>query len=312
MGGQKFRRVRCTLFDVEHSMDTIDWSSKPDLRYIVGQLEKCPTTGSLHWQFYMEFTKGVSQQFVKDTVGSIKTSLRTCDADGATNRRYCTKDDTSCGRRFEWGTMGGSQGKRTDLEQVRDQILSGETTTTEILMTDPMAYHQYGRTMERLQELRNRQVFRTWFTEGIWYYGPTGTGKSRRAFEGYNPDTHYALNVYDNGWWDGYNGHEIVIIDDFRGNIPFAQLLTLADDTPGITVRRRYGAPMPYLAKKLIITSSLHPHEVYRNLQTNDRLEQIDRRFRIIYTGGQADGSGQGNTRLDHSTSDAVNQSIEI
>lgn len=44
-----------------------------------------------------------------------------------------------------------------------------------------------------------------------WYYGPTGTGKSRTAFD-------QAVPVYakmQNKWWDGYQGEKIVVLDEF-------------------------------------------------------------------------------------------------
>ena len=55
-------------------------------------------------------------------------------------------------------------------------------------------------------------------TEGYWYYGPTHSGKSHIAFEGYTPDKIYVkdLNVM---WWDGYKQQDIVIINEFRGQL---------------------------------------------------------------------------------------------
>lgn len=312
MGGQKFRRVSCTLHNPEHNMDSIDWSTKPELRFIIGQLEAGGKTGAIHWQFYMEFKKAVSPKFIKETVGDDSMHLEKSIGTADDNIRYCNKPETKEGRQFRWGTPGKeTQGKRTDLELVRDQVLRGETSARDILINDPMTYHQYGRTIERLQAVRNRNTWRTWMTKGIWLYGPTGVGKSERAFEGYNPDTHYVLNTLDSGWWEGYNGQEVVIIDDFRGNIPYMELLSLVDKKPK-EVKQRYIGNVPFLAKTVIVTSSMRPERVYKNLDPEDKFDQIHRRFEIIYMGGQADGSGQGNTRPDHEPLEAVNQSIEI
>ena len=117
-------------------------------------------------------------------------------------------------------------------------------------------------------------------TKGIWYWGDSGVGKSHKAYENFNPDTHY---VYpnDNGWWDGYKGQEIVIINEFRGGIQYSELLDLVDKWPK-SVRRRGREPVPFLATTLIITSSMPPDKVYSRLAFEDKLDQLYRRFEIV------------------------------
>jgi hypothetical protein len=79
-------------------------------------------------------------------------------------------------------------------------------------------YHQYGRTLHKIEDIVLRTKYRSWMTTCTWYYGPTATGKSHRAFEGFNPITDYVW-ADDNGWQDGYTGQPRVIINDFRGDI---------------------------------------------------------------------------------------------
>jgi len=149
----------------------------------------------------------------------------------------------------------------------------------EICINSPSIYHQYGRTLNKLEDIALRKKFRSWMTKGIWRYGPTGTGKSHMAFEGFHPETHY---VYpnDSGWWDGYVGQETVIINEFRGEIKYSELLDLVDKWPK-TVKRRNREPVPFLAKTVIINSCKSPCEVYNNLSATDSLSQLYRRFEI-------------------------------
>lgn len=59
----------------------------------------------------------------------------------------------------------------------------------------------------------------------LWFYGGTGTGKTREAVrlcrELY-PESWTMIDV-SRGWFDGYDGQEAVILDDLRsGHLAFA------------------------------------------------------------------------------------------
>lgn len=190
------------------------------------------------------------------------------------NKKYCTKENNYT----EFGKLP-NQGERKDLMELKDDIINGDITVEEILIEDPIKYHQYGRTLEKLEDITLRTKYRTEMTEGIWLHGATGTGKSHEAFKNFDPETHYVL-PNDNGWWDGYKGQEIVIINDFRGEITYNQLLQLVDKYP-MSVKRRNREPMPFVSKKVIITSSLSPDKIYHNRMDEDNIEQLNRRFNI-------------------------------
>jgi len=180
----------------------------------------------------------------------------------------------------EFGTLP-EQGKRTDLEEIATAIMKGETTVEKVLETQPTIYHNYGRTLNALEDLKQRKLYRKETTTCIWYHGPTGTGKSHTAFLNFTPETHYVYKNSDKGWWDGYKQQETVIINEFRGSIPYSFLLELIDKYP-VDVPRRGREPMPFLSKKIIITSALIPEEIYHNLSQHDSLEQLYRRIQLI------------------------------
>lgn len=243
--------------------------------YIIVGLEVAPKTKKLHHQGFIYFTgarsskKGVANQLGKCHVEPCKGNLDQ-------NTDYCEKD----GNVQEWGERP-KQGFRNDLESVKDTIMAGLISVEDLCVENPSLYHQYGRTLNKLEDIALRKKFRTWMTEGVWYYGKTGVGKSHKAFENYAPDTHY---VYpnDGGWWDGYVGQPTVIINEFRGGILYSELLDLLDKYPK-TVRRRGREPVPFLAKKIIITSSMPPCDVYCNLAITDNLNQLYRRVEMVH-----------------------------
>lgn len=126
-----------------------------------------------------------------------------------------------------------------------------------------------------------RKIFRTEQTKGIWYWGETGVGKSHKAFEGFTPDTHYVWQYEQSGWQDGYCQQETVIMNEFRGQVKYSELLELLDKWP-YSVKRRHREPMPFTSKLIIITSSMHPKDIYTNIDAKDSLKQLYRRCEIV------------------------------
>ncbi len=268
----KFRLFCWTDFIMDASLYD---QSKIGFSYFIAGDEICPSTKRKHWQCFMYFKHARSYNRIKKLL--YPRHVDACDGNSAQNIKYCSKDKNIV---IECGTKP-SPGNRTDLAAARDQLMNGETTVDEIALENPTMYHQYGRTLSRIEDIALRRKYRTEMTKGTWLYGPTYTGKSEEQFENFNPDTHY---VYpdDNGWWDGYTGQETVIINDFRGCLPYAFLLKLVDKHP-MSVRRRGREPAPFLAKHVTISSPHPPKEVYNNLAERDSLDQLYRRFEIYY-----------------------------
>lgn len=227
--------------------------------------------GTPHLQGYIEFNAGKRLTTMKKLIPRAHFEIRRGTAEQAAT--YCKKD----GNYTERGTIS-QQGKRTDLNAIKEEIMNGKKVD-DLLLENPELYHQYGRTLERIEELRHLKEYRTEMTKGTWLWGATGVGKTHRALEGFHPDTHY-IYPNDNGWWDGYRGQETVVFNDFRGEIPYALMLQLVDKYP-MTVKRRGRPPMPFVSKHVIVTSALPPEDVYHNVSARDSIEQLLRRFTV-------------------------------
>jgi hypothetical protein len=245
--------------------------------------------GTPHLQGYIYFKNPRTMGGVKKLLGN-KVHLEISRGSAKDNKIYCSKE----GDFFEKGDMP-QQGERTDLIEIKKNIEEGKKTVDEITMENPTIYHQYGRTLEKIEDIAMRNKFRDFTTTCTWYWGPTGTGKSHKAFENFNPETHYVLSTRDNGWWEDYKQQETVIINEFRGQIPYSFLLELCDKWP-IKVPRRGRPPLPFLSKKIIITSSMHPKEVYKNIEEKDSIDQLLRRIDIIFLDKSAQKCTGGNT----------------
>lgn len=262
-----------TNFDLWENSRYESLIGKQGVRYIAYGLETCPTSGRPHHQGWLCFkTQKTSVKAVAKLLGC--AHVEPMEGSLQSNNRYCSKES-------ELVKFGDEprQGDRNDLKAVVKRIRDGETTADEICLDDPAYYHMYGRTLQKAEDILNRKRFRTERTLGTWYYGKTGTGKSHLAFTGFNPDTHYVKCLKDE-WWDRYTGQETVILNEFRGEIPFGEMLNLVDQWPH-SVKRRNREEFPFLAKRIIVTSPMSPTEIYTKLNGDDRMEQLIRRFDI-------------------------------
>lgn len=110
-----------------------------------------------------------------------------------------------------------------------------------------------------------------------WWYGATGTGKSRKAREE-NPGAY--IKDPQERWWDGYEDQEVVIIDDFdkyqikQGGDMKRWLDHYPFQAP---VKGGYKLIRP---QKIIVTSNYHPDEIWEDSQTQD---PIKRRIKITH-----------------------------
>jgi len=90
--------------------------------------------------------------------------------------------------------------------------------------------------------------------------GPTGCGKSRYCLERY-PDAYWKQRSQ---WWDGYERHDTVVIDEYYGWLPYDLLLRVADRYPmQVEVK---GGQVNFTAKTICITSNIPPKMWYKNI----------------------------------------------
>lgn len=275
----KSRWFCITNWNLETDYDKI--MEKKQVSYMaVGRAEHCPTSGKIHSHVFVRYHNpqstskkscckigkqfGETQCHVEPQFGSI-----------AENEAYISKDHDG---KFEKYGNEPKQGFRGDLKETKDEIMKGNLSTEEILLEDPMLYHQYGRTLEKIEAIQLRRRFRTEMTKGVWYYGVSGAGKSHLVFKDYSPDKCYVKNLNDE-WWDGYKGQEIVIFNEFnKYAISYKELMDLTDKYPK-TVKQRCKEPVPFLAKEIRITSIESPYDVYG---IEEDCDEFNRRFEIV------------------------------
>lgn len=114
------------------------------------------------------------------------------------------KEDTRIDGPWEFGVKPVRRQVKTDWEEVKELAVKGDLTK---IPADIFVRH-YGNLQKIMKD--NLKGTDADHLRGIWIYGETGIGKSKKARELY-PDAYPKLC---NKWWDGYKGEKNVIMDD--------------------------------------------------------------------------------------------------
>ena len=152
------------------------------------------------------------------------------------------------------------RGDRNDLLGVKRVIDEGGNLLDcfEADFASTVRHHRGFMLYKRLRVGSNR----TWLTTCTVYFGESGAGKSKRALEEGGPKAFWLPRPEgDRPWWDGYDGQEVIVIDDFYGWLKRDFLYRLIDRYPlNLEVK---GGSVPMQAKHVIFTSNKHPKEWY-------------------------------------------------
>lgn len=240
----------------------------PNVTYLAGQIEVGVVGGFTHWQLCIYYAKKVRLSKLQDDFGKAAHFELTRSSAA---EDYCKKSETAIeGTFFELGKKSVKRNSETDWEKVWENAKSGS------YMDIPpdirvRSYHTLTKIAKDhlAPSAQERQVF--------VYWGKTGTGKSRRAWEeaGW---TAYPKDP-NTKFWDGYRGQEHVVMDEFRGKIDISNILRWTDRYP-VSVETK-GSGAVFSATKIWITSNLHPRDWYPELDSETILALL-RRLNVI------------------------------
>jgi len=197
------------------------------------------------------------------------------------NHDYCTKMETRIEGPWEHGEMP-KQGKRTDLEATAARIIAG-STMHDIALSDPVTFIENSSGICRLFRTLGQASHPTHIQRhNFLFYGPTRTGKSYHARE-CEPLAYIKL---PDQWWDGYNGEDAVIWDDFSAgwSITLVRLLQLTDNY--YTRVEIKGGFEHFAATTNIFTTNIHPSQWYNYTARAEQQRALGKRFEGVYIYG--------------------------
>jgi len=236
--------------------------------WIVGQLEIGESTGYEHWQICCATKKKTTPAGCSKFFGG-RAHCELSRSEHAAE--YCRKSDTAVpGTQFEFGSKPIRRNSAIDWESVWTAAKSGDLCAIPANVR-VVSY----RTLRAIASDHDRPVGAV--RECVVYWGSTGVGKSRRAWDESGLDA-YCKDPRSK-FWCGYQGQQSVIIDEFRGGIDVAHLLRWLDRYPcRVEIK---GSSVPLCATKYWITSNLSPDDWYKEIDY-ETLEALKRRMTII------------------------------
>lgn len=210
--------------------------------------EEVGANGTPHLQGYVYMRNACSMGRLRDVLpgGHFEVARGT----PVQNRDYCSKD----GIFTEEGALP-AQGARTDLNALKSDLDSGAALAV-------VAENHFGSFLRYQRGIHQYRLLKTpvrdWPMEVEVYWGPSGTGKSRICHEKYPG----AFWKPAGPWWDGYDGQQTVVLDEFYGNqLAHTELLRLLDRYPfQVPIK---GGFVNFCSLRVCFTSNVHPRDWY-------------------------------------------------
>lgn len=220
------------LEEVEEILSSYRW---------VGQKEQGGKTGYTHFQVYVENKNPIK-------FSTLQSKLPRCHFEKRQGSKiqawdYCTKEESRVSGPY--GNLDrdelekGTRNRGEILSDFRNQISSGEKTLSDLIVEDQQV-SQHIRYLERYeQEIRKnkaKQGFREIETHIL--YGEPGVGKTKRVYDLHGYDDVYSPTTYSHPF-DAYNGENVLLLDEYVGQLEIEYLLKLLDGYP-VQLAARY------------------------------------------------------------------------
>lgn len=248
--------------------------------YLIIGKEIAPTTGTPHLQCFVIFKnaryfkaalKDLPGCHVAESQGSPQQNIDYCSAQG----KWLGKELWISSEAF--GTPPPGSGSVVADKWDKARSLAKEGKYDDI---DSEIYIKHFGNLKRIRAESSHSPLPEVATLHKWFYGDSGTGKSRAARD-QNPG---AFVKPAGKWWDGYTNQSTVIIDDVdrEGGITLRDMKTWADHYPFQAEIK--GGVMEIRPTLIVVTSNYHPKEIWESEKEH---QPIIRRFDCVHFLGQ-------------------------
>ena len=249
------------------------------MQYLVYQMEK-GEQNTPHYQGFVQFKSQRTFSAVKKIVGQ-NPHLEFRKGTPQEASTYCQKSEGRLQGPFVFGTISLGSGSRTDIIEFRDAIRSGKRKR-DLVADMPAAMQRYEKFYLTVDYLTRPMSDHR---EVVLFYGPTGVGKTKTVYNAWDKLEYWTMPL-TNGtmWFDGYDGQERALIDDFAGkfsHVSLVNLLRLLHEYPErVPVK---GGHVWWNPKLVAITTNIHPNLWYDYTNRTEQRLALKRRISKVF-----------------------------
>ncbi len=251
------------------------------MEYLVFQ-EEVGESGTYHFQGYCEFKSQMCLNPAKALLGGATVHLERRRGTQEQAIAYAKKVDTRVDGPYEFGEPR-LQGKRMDLEGFKNEVMAGKRKRD--LIDDHVGVIARYPKFYEILTMMNRPT-RTEELVVSLLIGETGLGKTRSIMEKYAQDDDFYVAPLNNGtmWYDTFDGHTKVLLDDFGGassHISLCSLLRLLDRYPVLVPTK--GSHTWWLPNEVFVTTNILPKNWYKWENRGEQYKALARRFHKVF-----------------------------
>jgi len=219
--------------------------------------------GTEHFQFFVVFNKPTHFTTIKQIFP--KAHLEIARGTKAQNIKYCTKPDTRIGEIYQHGEFIEER-QRTDLIDLLNMVYVGKTLA-EIREYYPSQVFIFHKKIVTARNLYLYEKFCDTFrnVKVTYIHGKTAVGKTRSIAEKFGYKNIYRITEYDQRAFDNYDGQDIIVFEEFRGQLKISQMLNYLDGHP-VQLPCRY-EDKPACFTQVFILTNLPLCDQYKDIQ---------------------------------------------
>ena len=256
---------------------------------IAMQAERAPTTGTPHLQMYIEFTLGkkLSSRQIHAIPGLQHAAIKPAPRSVKRCLEYVSKSLTRLegypDLKGRSGTFRGED-RAKSRKVIWDLIQEGKMTPKQVYAADPDLYIRNSSGIDKAIGLHLHD--RNFITKGTIYYGPTGCGKTIKAWAEHPKAYPFSWPEGKSKlWMDKYYGgnitgidHDTMIMDEFRSHrLRLSRQLDLLGNSKPLPCQTK-GGWTTFNSHRIIMTTNEEPMNWYPKL-TADAFSMMRRRL---------------------------------